>query len=151
MAQFDLEDVTSEFLLCATCDQITGAHFSKCHHCKKQIDKYQYTHYQTYTPDLYKELATKLLTLKQRKDMPSNMISINVDGDASVAPELWQVIQLENETTKKISYRFYHYQRDTHQKLCFDIDPMSYVFALPSFINFQMELVYGDSPVYLSL
>src|SRR5438445_5162821 len=146
MSEFILEDLTKDFLLCHSCNQVTGLHFPKCHHCKQAIVRKFYTQTPAYSIERYHQLVKVLKTLTPRdfEDDTCNMISIRQQEDDSQDPELWQIVQMKD------GYWFHHFYRGQSIHHTHLIVINQFVLYLPSFLNYYIDLNYGDSPLFIN-
>src|SRR5205085_4066515 len=138
---FELSQHDYTYMICRSCDMVTGFYIKKCHICGDDF-KPNPVYRRIYSPELFKRLLKALMNLPNRQDKPQNMISISIEGYKGYGSELWQIY-------KEIQgYTYAHLERDTHRRLVtFAIDAETFIPILPQGYRYNIQLIYGDDNV----
>lgn len=132
-----------QFALCKNCYNIIHFELSNCQKCNNYLDKKNYKQYTTMKN--YKILIQALMAFDVDiiEDCYS-MISIEIEKDISITPELFQIYKKNNE------YTYVHLQKDTH-KILKDkiINPKIFTPILNPNKKYIILLLYGPNVIHV--
>jgi len=143
MDHLTMMECGDHFALCDSCNNITVFSFTNCHKCKTHIDKKKYK--QECSMDKYDLMIKALINFEIDiiEDCHS-MVSISREKDDSVAPELHQILKINNE------YTYIHFEKDTHKQIAKEIvKPETFVPKLDRDEKYKVDLIYGPYGIFV--